>query len=343
MIARQLSEESAAPRAVGAPAPAPARSSSTRATVLGRILLPVGAVVVCHPAVPPALALFAGVVLAVTVGNPHGGVTRPAVKKLLPVAVVGLGASMNLIAVAHAGLHGFGYTVVSISATMAIGWLLARWLGVKGPIGTLITVGTAICGGSAIAAAAPVLQADDHETSASLATVFVLNGIALLLFPAIGHLLGLGQEQFGTWAALAIHDTSSVVGAGLQYGPRALEVGTTIKLARALWIVPVTFALGFLGAARRAGRPAQRAAKPWFIAGFLVMAAVTTYVPGLTVVGRVVAAVAQRLLVVTLFLIGANLSRESVRKIGLRPLAHGVLLWVAIGAATLAAIVAGAL
>jgi uncharacterized integral membrane protein (TIGR00698 family) len=320
----------------------PPTTNPKRGSVVARILVPAAAVAVCHPAVPPALALFAGVVLAVTIGNPHGSFTRPAVKKLLPTAVVGLGAGMNLIAVAQAGLRGFAYTVVSISASIALGYVVARWLRVSGATGTLITVGTAICGGSAIAAAAPVLRAEDHETSASLATVFVLNGIALLIFPPLGHLVGLGQEQFGTWAALAIHDTSSVVGAGLQYGARALEVGTTIKLARALWIVPVTFALGFVHA-RGKGGAGKPAAKPWFIAGFLAMAAVVTYVPGLTVAGGIVAAVARRLLVVTLFLIGANLSRESLRKIGLRPLVHGVLLWVIVGTSTLLAIVAGVL
>jgi len=225
---------------------------------------------------------------------------------------------------------------------LAIGYVLARWLRVTVTTGALITVGTAICGGSAIAAAAPVLRADHHETSASLATVFLLNGAALLLFPAIGHLVGLGQEQFGTWAALAIHDTSSVVGAGLQYGPRALEVGTTIKLARALWIVPVTFALGFVRTGR-SGERTQGGSKPWFVAGFLAVAAVTTYVPGLTLAGGIVATFARRLLVVTLFLIGTNLSRESLRRIGVRPLAHGLLLWIVVGAGTLAAIFAGVL
>ena len=212
--------------------------------------------------------------------------------------------------------------------------------------GLLIAIGTAICGGSAIAAAAPVLRARPHQVSVALATVFLLNAAALVLFPPIGHWAGLGQGAFGLWAALAIHDTSSVVGAGMAYGPKALAVATTVKLARALWIVPLTLGLGWLVALRRrqadpeagAGAPVK---KPWFIGGFLAMAAVVTWIPALHGAGHLVAAAAHRLLVLALFLIGAGLSRQALRDVGARPFVQGLLLWLTVASLGLAAVRAG--
>jgi len=295
----------------------------------------------CSPRVPAAAALVTGVALALTIGNPFPSQTRALARKLLPGAVIGLGGAMNLRAVARAGVQGFGYTVATIAACAALGWALARLLRVERRTGMLVTVGTAICGGSAIAAAAPVLDAEDREISISLATVFLLNSVALLLFPPVGRHQGLDQPGFGLWAALAIHDTSSVVGAALQYGSEALAVATTVKLARALWIVPVTLALGVIER-RRTGRASRTGARPpWFILGFVAAAALTTYLPALRPAGQVVAAVAQRVLVLTLFLIGLGLSRASVRAVGPRPLLMGLLLWVAMGAATLGAIRSG--
>ncbi len=307
-------------------------------------LLAVGGMLALAPFTPAAAALLGGAVLALTVGNPLQARTRAWTHRLLPLAVVGLGADMNLRAVAKAGLHGLGYTALSLAIVLALGWGLARWLKVERDAGLLISVGTAICGGSAIAAVAPVLRAKEHEISVALATVFLLNAAALVLFPPIGHAAGLSQDGFGLWAALAIHDTSSVVGAGLAYGPRALEVATTVKLARALWIVPLTLVIGWVVARRQPSAPdAPPVKKPWFIAGFLAMAALVTFVPGLHAPGHLVALAARRALVLTLFLIGAGLSREALRSVGARPFLQGLLLWVLVGSLGLGAVKLGLL
>lgn len=324
---------------------APAASASRIPT----LLLLLGGLLALAPFTPAAAALVGGALLALTLGNPLPDLTRTWTHRLLPLAVVGLGADMNLRAVAKAGLHGIGYTALSIALVLALGGWLARLMKVERDAGLLISVGTAICGGSAIAAVAPVLRAKEHEISVALATVFLLNAAALVIFPPVGHAAGLGQEAFGLWSALAIHDTSSVVGAGLAYGPRALEVATTVKLARALWIVPLTLGLGWW-VARRAPVSAGAAAadappvkKPWFIAGFLAMAAVVTFVPTLHAPGHLVAVAARRVLVLTLFLIGAGLSREALRRVGLRPFLQGLALWLIVGALGLGAVKAGLL
>jgi len=287
-----------------------------------------------HPAVSAGAALAAGMALALTVGNPLAQWTRKGAKRLLTISVVGLGAGMNLSVVLRAGAHGIGYTVASLSLCFALGLLLRRLLKVERTTGLLITIGTAICGGSAIAAAVPVLNAKDDQSSVALGTVFLLNAVALFLFPPLGHLLHLGQTSFGLWAALAIHDTSSVVGAAMRYGTQALEVATAVKLARALWIVPVTLGLGWWE-----GR--GRATFPLFILGFLLAATLVTFVPALAPAGAWVFRLAQRALVLTLFLIGANLSRPALRAVGMRPLLLGVLLWVGVGSATLAGVLSG--
>lgn len=307
-------------------------------------LLLLGGAAALLPVTPAAAALAGGTLLAVTLGNPWQGRTRAWTHRLLPLSVVGLGADMNLRAVARAGLHGLGYTALSLALVLALGWWLARLLKVERDAGLLISVGTAICGGSAIAAVAPVLRAKEHEISVALATVFLLNAAALVIFPPVGQAARLGQEAFGLWSALAIHDTSSVVGAGLAYGPRALEVATTVKLARALWIVPLTLAISWrFGARAPAAAPAPSVKKPWFIAGFLGMAALVTFVPSLQASGHVVAFAARRALVLTLFLIGAGLSREALRSVGLRPFLQGLLLWLIVAALGLGAVRLGLL
>ena len=308
------------------------------------ILLTLGALLALAPFTPAAVALVGGALLALTLGNPMQGVTRTWTHRLLPLAVVGLGADMNLRAVAKAGLHGLGYTALSLALVLALGWWLARLLKVERYAGLLISVGTAICGGSAIAAVAPVLRAKEHEISVALATVFLLNAAALVIFPPIGHAAGLSQDAFGLWSALAIHDTSSVVGAGLAYGPRALEVATTVKLARALWIVPLTLGIGWIVVRRgEAAADAPPVKKPWFIAGFLAMAALVTFVPALHAPGHLVAIAARRVLVLTLFLIGAGLSRGALRSVGLRPFLQGLLLWLIVGSLGLGAVKLGLL
>ncbi|HTN51025.1 MAG TPA: putative sulfate exporter family transporter [Anaeromyxobacter sp.] len=302
------------------------------------LLVLAGGLLACIPGVPAAAALTGGAALALTVGNPLSRRTRPLARKLLPAAVIGLGGAMDLAQVARAGVRGVGYTVASIGAALALTWLLGRLLRVDRRTGTLVGVGTAICGGSAIAAAAPVIGADEREMSVALGTVFLLNSVALLVFPPIGHAAGLTQPAFGLWAALAIHDTSSVVGAAIQYGPVATTVATTVKLARALWIVPVTLGLGILER-RRGGTAGRRGGNPpWFILGFLAAAAAATFLPALRPAGHLAAAAARQAMVLTLYLIGLGLSRESLRAVGTRPLVLGLVLWIAAAAGTLLAV-----
>ena len=321
-----------------APVPVPAPAAAPPRT-LGHLLVPLGAVLALMPFTSTAAALLAGTCVALLAGNPFQQTTRKWTHQLLALSVVGLGAGMDLRAVARAGLHGLGYTVLSISFTMAVGLWLARRFGVNRGTGLLITVGTAICGGSAIAAVAPVIQAEERDVSVALATVFMLNAVALLAFPPIGHALGLGQDAFGLWAALAIHDTSSVVGAGLAYGPRALQLATTVKLARALWIVPVSLGVGaFWRRDPNASAVRAKGKRPWFILGFVVAAALATYVPALHAPGQILARVGKQGLVLTLFLIGANLTRDAVKKVGARPFVMGVTLWLIVLTVSLAAI-----
>jgi len=301
-------------------------------------VFPVLAAATLLPVVSPGIALLLGITLALAVGNPYPITTARLVTPLLQISVVGLGAGMNLIEVGRAGLHGFFYTVIGITLTVSIGLMLGRLLRTARDTSLLVTVGTAICGGSAIAAIAPVIRAKSHDVSVALATVFFLNAVALLIFPPIGHHLGLGQTQFGIWSALAIHDTSSVVGASMQYGAQALEIATTIKLTRALWIVPVTLLVGMMWNRRDRESAAGKAKRPWFILGFVAAAALVTWIPALKPTGHIAFVAAQRSLVVTLFLIGCGLSRNAMRVAGKRPLIQGFVLWIVMGTATLAAI-----
>lgn len=303
-------------------------------------LIPLIAVVSFAVPLSSALALVLGLVIAVTVGNPYISKTRKLTSNLLSLAVIGLGAGMDLNVVGRVGLQGVGYTVLGISLTLIIGYFLGKILRTERDTSLLISAGTAICGGSAIAAVSSSIKAKPHEISVSLGVVFLLNALALIVFPFVGHHFNLTEGQFGLWSALAIHDTSSVVGSTLQYGPHALEVGTTVKLARALWIVPVTLFFGYL-VSRKQQSAAGKTKFPWFILGFLLAAALVTWIPQLQAPGKFVNELAKRLLVVTLFLIGANLTRDTLRSVGVRPLIQGVLLWIIVGGLTLAAIVLG--
>jgi uncharacterized integral membrane protein (TIGR00698 family) len=310
--------------------------------VLGILTLLPDLPVLHWQALPAWAGLLAGVVVALVFGNPHAARTSRWTPTLLAWSVVGLGAAMDLRTVAIVGLHGFGYTLAGISATLAAGLLLGRWLRVRWPAAVLVSVGTAICGGSAIAAVAPVIRADDEDTRMALGTVFLLNATALLLFPLIGHAVGLSERSFGLWAALAIHDTSSVVGAAASYGPEALVVATTTKLARALWIVPVTFVAGAWVARRSNGtHGATKVKRPWFIVGFLAAAALVTFVPAVVPLGHLVAEIAKRSLVLTLFLLGLGISKATLAKVGPRPFLQGVVLWMTAAGVTLAAILLG--
>ena len=253
-----------------------------------------------------------------------------------------MGCGMNLITVLKAGINGIAYTLTGIALAIALGVFIGKKLKLPRDTTFLTSIGTAICGGSAIAATAPVLQAKSHDIAISMATVFILNAVALLAFPWIGHYCHLTEPQFGLWAALAIHDTSSVVGASFQYGPTALEVGTTVKLARALWIVPVTLALAYYLRRRHPEENTRIKAKfPWFIPGFIAAAALVTYLPGLAPAGAAVKNIAQNLMIVTLFFIGCNLNRDKLKNLGVRPFLHGVILWIVVSAVWLTAIKIG--
>jgi uncharacterized integral membrane protein (TIGR00698 family) len=307
----------------------------------GHVLVPLLAAVALLPFVPPAAALVTGVLVALAAGNPWLPKTRKLAQLTLGLAVLGLGAAADLGVVGRVGARGIGYTAAGIGLTFLAGLLLARLLGVEEDTALLVTTGTAICGGSAIAAVAPVIKAKSESISVALATVFLLNAVALVVFPPLGHLAGLDEARFGLFAALAIHDTSSVVGAATAYGPKAVEVATTVKLVRALWIVPVALVIGWARARRTGERGASAAKLPWFIVGFVVMAALVTWMPALRPAGLVVAAGAKRLLVMTLFLIGTSLTRDAVRSVGLKPVALGIALWVLAAGSTLAALEAG--
>ena len=305
-------------------------------------LIVAGVIASLLPFVTAPESLVAGLAIGLLVGNPWMVRTRKATHPLLQASVVGLGFGMDLAVVLRVGAHGLAYTVIGIAGCFAVGLALARAFAVPGDVGLLTTVGTAICGGSAIAAVVPAIRAKDHEASISLATVFLLNAVGLVLFPIIGHALGLDEARFGLWAALSIHDTSSVVGAASAYGKTALQIATTVKLARALWIAPVALGIGAVRARRRG--PEGGAAKlkvPWFIFGFIGAATLVTFVPTLGPAGAWIFRLAKQLLVLTLFLIGLGLDARTVRDVGIRPLLHGVVLWMIVGSMTLAAILAG--
>ncbi|MBO5805228.1 MAG: putative sulfate exporter family transporter [Tidjanibacter sp.] len=280
--------------------------------------------------VKPALALFMGIALALTIGAPYAKSNKKVSKYLLQAAVVGLGFGMNFHASLAAGKEGMLFTIVSVVGVMIVGVLLGKLLRVNPKNAYLISSGTAICGGSAIAAVAPIIDADDNDTSLALATIFILNAIALFIFPPIGEALGLSQQQFGTWAAIAIHDTSSVVGAGAAYGEEALQVATTIKLTRALWIFPL--ALASIWVFRSKGK---KIAIPWFILFFILAMVANTYLPIPETITKWVVVLARKALSVTLFLIGCGLSLGAIKKVGAGPLILGVCLWTIVSVVTL--------
>lgn len=310
-------------------------------TMILRLIYPVLAITCLCPFVPPAAALVAGIVMAVAFGNPYLVQSRKLTKHLLSLSIIGLGAGMDLHVVLQAGLHGIGITAISIAAVLLLGMALGKLLHIDRATSVLVSIGTAICGGSAIAAAAPTIHAKDHDISVSLGVVFLLNAVALVIFPPIGHYFGLTQEQFGVWSALAIHDTSSVVGATAHYGADALEIGTTIKLTRALWIVPVVFLLGMMFHQKTDDGVKVKAKKPWFILGFVVMAAIVTWIPETQEIGHWVSLGAQRVLVMTLFLIGACLTRDTVKAVGIKPFIQGGVLWIVTLSVTLFLVISG--
>jgi uncharacterized integral membrane protein (TIGR00698 family) len=285
--------------------------------------------------VSPPIALLGGLIFGFTFAHPYQAQSRKFSRYLLQASVVGLGFGMNLHEIVHAGRAGFLYTAIGIGTSMLLGTLLGRVFDVGKKVSYLITVGTAICGGSAIAAVAPITNAGDEDIAVSLGTVFVLNSIALFIFPLIGGALHLSQSQFGLWAALAIHDTSSVVGATAKYGAEALAIGTTVKLARALWIVPIALITAAVVKSK------TKIQWPWFILFFCLAAVANTYLPALDPAYSVLYKLGRIGLTVTLFLIGTGISMKTIKQVGARPLLQGVILWAIVAVSTLMAIRVG--
>lgn len=283
--------------------------------------------------VTPPVALFLGLVFALTCGQAYPTFNKKVSKKLLQYSVIGLGFGMNLHASLASGKEGMLFTIVSVFGTLLIGMFIGcKLLKINRNTAYLISSGTAICGGSAIAAVGPIIKAKDSDMSMALATIFILNAIALFLFPALGHWLGMTQQEFGTWAAIAIHDTSSVVGAGAAYGEEALQVATTIKLTRALWIIPLALLTAVIF--RSEGK---KISIPWFILFFIVAMLLNTYMlTDIPQVGQFIYGIARKGLVITMFFIGASLSIDTIKSVGIRPLLQGILLWLVISAGSLA-------
>jgi uncharacterized integral membrane protein (TIGR00698 family) len=279
-------------------------------------------------------ALVLGVALALSLGHPYQVQTKPISKWLLQASVVLLGFSMDIGKVAEAGRSGLSFSLVSISLVFALGWALRRALKIRPVIGLLVSAGTAICGGSAIAAVSSVVDAEAEDVSVAVATVFLLNAVALMVFPSLGRLIGLTQHQFGVWSGIAIHDIASVVGAGVAYGPEALDVGTAVKLSRVLFLVPVTLIIAFFY--QRSKAKERKAIQiPWFVGLFLLASLARNMVPEIAHHASDVKRVASAGFTLCLFLIGTALTRSALRSVGVRPLILGVLLWVSISVAAL--------
>ncbi len=287
------------------------------------------------PFVTTPMALASGIVFSLFFGNPWPKKSVVASQMLLKLSVVGLGFGLSIQEVWTVGRTSIGYTVVGITLTIITGLVLGRLLHIRKNTSVLISCGTAICGGSAIAAMAPVIKAEDDEIAIALATIFTLNAIALIVFPLVGHYFDLTQHQFGVWAGLAIHDTSSVVGAAASYGAEALDVGTTVKLTRAAWIAPIALGAGLLV------RSGGKAKFPLFILGFVVAAVLHSLIPQLSGLWQILSGVARQFLVLTLFLVGAGISREVLQRIGIWPMLQGVTLWLIVSILTLTAIFNG--
>lgn len=282
--------------------------------------------------VTPPVALFLGLAFALLCGQAYPMFNKKVSKKLLQYSVVGLGFGMNLHASLASGKEGMMFTIVSVVGTMVIGMIIGhKMLKMNRDAAYLISSGTAICGGSAIAAVGPVIKAKESDMSVALATIFILNAIALFIFPLLGEWMGLTQQQFGTWAAIAIHDTSSVVGAGAAYGEEALQVATTIKLTRALWIIPLALITSVIFK-----NESKKISIPWFILWFVVAILINTYLlDSVPMVGKFISGFARKGLIITMFFIGASLSTDVLKAVGIKPLIQGVLLWIVISVTSL--------
>ncbi|OPB95680.1 YeiH family protein [Elizabethkingia occulta] len=301
-----------------------------QATLLQKILFFVLLIFCVTPFVEPPLALILGFVVSFFIGHPYIKHNSVAAKYLLQFSVVGLGFGMNLTEAIKVGKEGLIFTVASIFFTLIIGLIIGRYLKISKSTSTLISGGTAICGGSAIAALAPVINAKDEDISIAMACIFILNALALLIFPVIGHQLNMSQDQFGLWSAIAIHDTSSVIGSAQKYGEEALKIATTVKLERALWIIPVSILLSVLN-----NGSVKKIKIPYFILGFIGAILLAYYFPQIKPFGEVMVFMAKKALNITLFLIASGLSISSIKKVGVKPLVQGVLLWIFISVGSL--------
>ncbi|HIC8808794.1 TPA: YeiH family protein [Elizabethkingia anophelis] len=301
-----------------------------QAKLLQKILFFVLLIFCVTPFVEPPLALILGFVVSFFIGHPYIKHNSFAAKYLLQFSVVGLGLGMNLTEAIKVGKEGLIFTVASIFFTLIVGLIIGRYLKINKSTSTLISGGTAICGGSAIAALAPVINAKDEDISVAMACIFILNALALLIFPVIGHQLNMSQDQFGLWSAIAIHDTSSVIGSAQKYGEEALKIATTVKLERALWIIPVSILLSVLNKGS-----VKKIKIPYFILGFIGAILLAYYFPQIRPFGEIMVFTAKKALNITLFLIASGLSISSIKKVGVKPLVQGVLLWIFISVGSL--------
>lgn len=298
-----------------------------------RIVFLLAALFCLMPFMSPPLALLLGLVLAQLMKHPYRHLNQKATSLLLKVSVIGLGFGMNIFSAMKAGREGFLFTVVSIFGVLILGFLLGKVFKIESKTAFLVSSGTAICGGSAIAALSPVMNAEEQEISVSLGIVFILNSVALFVFPTIGHLLGLSQSQFGMWCAIAIHDTSAVVGAASKYGEQALEIAATVKLVRALWIIPVALGTAFIFNSNQ-----HKVQLPYFIGLFILAMLANTFLPFVKLMAPYLVMVAKSGLTLTLFLIGSGLSFKVIHIVGIKPFLQGLILWTVISCASLWAI-----
>lgn len=277
-----------------------------------------------------AEALIAGFLITLCFGSIYEDLKSKLIHWFLKIAVVGLGFGMYLDETLKVGKEGFGLTVFTIFSTLLLGILITKILKLDTKLGFMVSSGTSICGGSAIAAVSSVIKASPRSISVALGVVFFLNAIALFIFPPIGHFFHLSQEQFGLWSAVAIHDTSSVVGAALDYGPKALKVATTVKLARALWIIPISVLSMVLFKSKNG-----KVKIPWFIFLFMIAILINSYMKLPLSLTSSITLLSQRLLVVTLFLIGSTLSLKDIKETGKKPFLLGILLWAFVSVSSL--------
>ena len=298
-----------------------------------KVVLLVLSILCLTPVVSPPVALLSGIIVAQLFENPFPESSKKAINWLLKASVVGLGFGMNVTSALKAGKDGFIFTVVSVFGTLTLGYLLGKLLKVGKITSFLISGGTAICGGSAIAALAPVVNARQNHISVALGVIFILNSIALFVYPFIGHLLGMSQYDFGMWCAIAIHDTSSVVGASAKYGNEALAVATTVKLARALWIIPVAFLSTFVFKNKN-----KKIKIPYFIGLFILAVVMNTFLPGIEKISPYIINFSKAGFTLTLFLIGTGLSSKLIKSVGIQPVLQGTILWLIISISTLMSI-----